>query len=224
LHLAPLRALSTTTLTGVNNVVLLPPVDRFTRDADVLLGEVTRCVHPAAWTAELPFALPHLRAARRQWITPEERYVLSTTTMLMTHAAAVRSSIGAWSPSDRMRALGSSMLDLAASDDAKLRDMLEEQTLGYSTAILFDIQEQLDDASLPGPWKDELRRWLTSPLFKFDAASLHASIADPRDVKAEAIRFGRTLIVWPDLWDYCRERSHASDSTRATSSRATAPR
>jgi hypothetical protein len=204
--LSPHHALSTTTLTGVDNSVLMPPVERFTRDADVLLGAAAECVHPAAWAVDLPFALPHLRAARRSWLRPDEGYVLSPSMMLITHSRAVQPSLRSPSPENRIRMLGACILDLATADDARLQSMLEEQALHYATAILFNIHDQLDDASLPPAWKDILRQWLVSPLFKLDRASLRALLADPREVRAEAMRFGKTLMVWPELWAYCRER------------------
>jgi hypothetical protein len=206
LRVAPHQTLSTTTLTGFDNSVLLPPTERCTREADVLLGEAARCVYPAAWQAELPFALPHLRDAPRQWLRPDETLTLGASVLLITHARAVLPAIRAEGGVERMRALGACLLDLAAADDGKLRDLLEEQAIEYVGRIRFSVQEQLTDSSLPGAWHELLQRWRQAPAFKLDRASLQASIVAPEQVRTEAQHYGRTLGAWPQIWSHCRER------------------
>jgi len=206
LRLAPHQTLSTTTLTGFDNSQLLPPTERGTRDADVLLGEAARCIYPAGWQVELPFALPHVRDAQRQWLRPDEKLALGPSLLLITHARAQMSSIRGDGAAARMRTLGACLLDLAAASDAKLRAMLEEQAIAYVGAMRFSAEEQLADSSLPVAWHEILRRWLDSSAFQLDRASLRASIVAPEQVRTEAQHYGRTLLAWPHLWDYCRER------------------
>jgi hypothetical protein len=71
---------------------------------------------------------------------------------------------------------------------------------------VFGIREQLDDASLPGAWKDKIRGWLDSPTLKLDTASLEARIAPLESVRTISRAYGRALIAWPRLWTLCRER------------------
>ena len=206
LRVAPHQVLSTTTLTGLNNSVLMPATVRHGRDADVVLGEAGRCVYPSAWHVELPFALPHLRDARREWLRPEQTVSLSPSVLMITHARALSAGIRGEGAAQRIGALASGLLDLAAASDAKLHDLLEEQAIEYASRILFSIQEQLDDASLPAAWHATLHAWLRSPAFRLDHESLRSSIAAPGAVRAEARGYGRMLGAWPQIWNYCRER------------------
>ena len=206
LRVAPHQTLSTTTLTGFDDSVLLPPTERCTRDADVLLGEAARCVYPAAWHAELPFALPHLRDARRQWLRPDQTFALGPSLLLITHARAMSPAIRAEAAAERMRTLGACLLDLAAASDSTLRNLQEEQAIDYCGRIRFSIQEQLADSSLPVAWHAVLQQWLQGPAFRLDRSSLRASLVAPDAVRGEAQRYGRTLEVWPQIWNHCRER------------------
>ncbi len=206
LRVAPHQTLSTTTLTGFDNTVLLPPTERCTREADVLLGEAARCVYPAGWQAELPFALPHLRDAARQWLQPDEVLVLGPSLLLITHARALMPSIRAATAADRMRALSACLLDLAAAPDRTLCGLLEEQAIAYAGRIRFSVEEQLADASLPSAWHELLQRWLQAPAFALDRAALRACVVAPELVRAEAQHYGRTLAAWPQIWGHCRER------------------
>jgi len=206
LRIAPHQTLSATTLSGFDASVLLPPTKRSTRGGDQLLGEAARCVYPSGWQAELPFALPHLRDAAREWLQPGEKLALEPSLLLIRHAGALLPAIRAHGAAERMRTLGACLLDLAAANDSKLRDMLEEQAIDYVARIRFSAEEQLADSSLPVAWHDILLRWLGSPMFRLDSASLRASMLAPEAVRTEAEEYGRTLQAWPQIWDYCRER------------------
>ena len=200
------RMLATSTLKGIDNSRLMPPTLRAAAGEDIVFGEAAGCVHPNGWTVDLPFALPHLRANRRQWLTPRDRHVLDPARFLVVHARARRAAIAAENPPERMARLGELFRDLGETGDARLIGMLEEQSADYASEILFGIHEQLDDATLPATWKSTLRDWLGSRLLKLDAESLRASIAAPATVRALAWEYGRTLLAWPRLWSHCRER------------------
>jgi hypothetical protein len=206
LRLAPHRTLSTTTVTGIDNTALMPPTVRAARGSDTLLGEAARCIHPEGWMVDLPFALPHMRAGRRQWLTPADTFVLPAIRMLRSQVYVRAGTIDAATAEERTATLGTILLDLAAADDARLTRRLIEMTAEYGAGILFAIREQLDDASLPASWKEVLLQWLTSPTLKLDPASLRARIVPPQEVRSMAREYGRALQVWPQLWSYCRDR------------------
>jgi hypothetical protein len=206
LHLVPQAGLSTTTLTGIDNSVLIPPALRAGRAVDTLIGEITRCIHPAGWEAILPFALPHVREARRKWLTPADTYVLRPGRLLTSYARWRFASIRAGGAAERLTTLGSMFIDLGGASDATVIGLLEEQAADHASRILFSMHEQLDDASVPAAWKDTLRRWLASPLFKIDGASLRKHIVSLDTVRSVARDYGRALIAWPTLWAHCRER------------------
>ncbi len=205
LCMAP-RMLSTSTLKGIDNSRLLPPTLRAAAGEDIVFGEAAGCTHPNGWTVELPFALPHLRTKRRQWLTPHDRLVLDPARFLVVHARARKPAIAAGNPAQRMTTLAGIFRDLGETSDARLIAMLEEQSAQYASEVLFGIHEQLDDATVPAAWKSTLRGWLASPILKLDAGSLRASIAPPAAVRTLAREYGRTLFAWPRLWSHCRDR------------------
>jgi hypothetical protein len=204
LRIAPHQTLSATTLSGFDNSRLLPPTKRSTRGGDQLLGEAARCVYPSGWQAELPFALPHLRDAPRQWLRPDEQLALEPSLVLIRHAGALLPAIRADGATARMHTLGACLLDLAAASDSKLRDLLDEQAIDYVARIRFSTEEQLADASLPVAWQALLQQWLRSPLLRLDA--MRPPLVAPEQVRIEAEQYGRTLLAWPQIWDHCRER------------------
>jgi hypothetical protein len=67
-RLTPNRPLTLTTLCGLDNSHLLPPTVREHRNEDLLLGDICRRVHPAGWTLDLAFALPHRRDPAKRWL------------------------------------------------------------------------------------------------------------------------------------------------------------
>jgi hypothetical protein len=205
LRMAP-RMLSTTTLKGIDNSRLMPPTLRAAAGEDIVFGEAACCVYPNGWTVDLPFALPHLRTKRRQWLTPRDKLVLEPARFLVTYARACRPAIAAESPSQRMARLGEMFRDLGEAGDARLIAMLEEQSAEYASEVLFGIHEQLDDATVPAAWKSTLRAWHGLQILKLDPESLRASVAPPATVRALAREYGRTLMAWPRLWAHCRER------------------
>ena len=200
------RMLSTSTLKGIDNSRLMPPTLRAAAGEDIVFGEAACCVHPKGWTVDLPFALPHLRTKRRQWLMPGDKLVLDPARFLLIRARARRPAIASENPPQRMARLGDMFRDLGEASEARLIAMLEEQSAIYASEVLFGIHEQLDDATLPAAWKSTLRGWLGSRILKLDSESLRASIAPPAAVRALAREYGRTLIAWPRLWSHCRKR------------------
>ena len=153
---------STTTLTRLDNSLLLPPTARSARGEDILL-ERLRLVHPSRWQAELPFALPHLRDAPRDWLRPDAKLALSPACAdqacgvgarllpaIRAEAAPARREYGRWAGS----------LDLATANDGSSALCLEGQAIDYVASIRFSIQEQLADPSLPVAWQEIVQQWL----------------------------------------------------------------
>ena len=204
-RMAP-RMLSTSMLKGIDNSRLMPPTLRAAAGEDIVFGEAACCVHPNGWTIDLPFALPHLRTKRRQWLTPGDKLVLDPARFLVIHARARRPAIASENPRERMARLGDVFRDLGETSDATLVAMLEEQAAEYASEVLFAIREQLDDATLPAAWKSTLRGWLGARVLRLDPESLRASIAPPAAIRTLAREYGRTLIAWPRLWSHCHER------------------
>jgi hypothetical protein len=201
------RALPSSTLLGVDNSLLMPPTLRSAAGEDIVFGEAVASIYPSAWTVNLPFALPHLRAQRRQWLTPRGSLGGDPARSLVLHARAHTSAIAAEAPRERMTRLGEIFRDFGETSETALVAALEDQAVEYASSLRFVIQEQLDDPVLPEAWRSLLREWLASPILKVDKNSLRASIAPPAVVRAFAQEYGRTLVAWPRLWAHCRERS-----------------
>ena len=206
LQLAPHLVLSMTTLSGIDDSVLIAPALRVGRATDTIVSEATRAAHPAGWRAVLPFALPHPRPGRRKWLTPADSYVIRPTRLLVSYARRRSGSIRVGDPAERLATLGTMFVDLAAASDATLTALLEEQAADYVSRVLFSVHAQLDDARVPESWKTILRRWLDSPVLKLDAAALRAHVVPLEPLRALVRGYGRTLIAWPRLWEHCRGR------------------
>jgi hypothetical protein len=206
LRMSPQTSLSTTTLSGFDDTVLLPPAARTGRETDTTMGELARCIHPAAWTMSLPFALPHVRESPRQWLSPTEPLAIDLKRSLIGYARLCSDSIRAREPAARLEALGAAFVDLGSAGDSTLCDLLEEQAADRAGRLAFQVNAQLDDAATPAAWKEVLRQWLASPVLSLDSASLKQQTVPPHEVRTLAREFGRALIAWPRLWMHCRER------------------
>jgi len=206
LRLSPQNSLSTATLTGFDNTMLVPPATRTGRGSDPMVGELTRCIHPTVWTVSLPFALPHIRASGRQWTSPSEIPVLEVNRLLIGHMHRRSVSLRACDPGSRLATLGDILVDLAAAGDATLRGLIEEHVADRAGRLTFRVNEQLDDPATPGEWKEVLRKWLASPMLSVDAGLLRQQTIPLDSLRAQAREFGRALIAWPRLWSHCRGR------------------
>jgi hypothetical protein len=204
LHLAPQSSLTTTTLSGFDNRVLLPPSARTGRETDTLLGEMIRCIHPTAWSMSLPFALPHVRESSRQWLSPSGIVLFGANRLLIEYARLRSGSIRARDPVTRLTSLGAIFIDLAAAGDATLRGLMEEHAADRASKLAFRVNEQLDDPATPAAWKHVLKKWVGSPMLQLDAESLVQHTVSLEEWRALARRYGRALIAWPELWSYCR--------------------
>jgi hypothetical protein len=208
LRLAPQTGLSTTTLTGFDDRVLLPPAARAGFATDTMIGELTRCIHPTGWASSLPFALPHLRDSRRRWLSPTEPPVFDRNrSLLASYAHRSSLSIHACDPAARLATLGEAFVDLGAASDATLHGVIEEHAADHARQVAFRVNEQLDDATTPEGWKQVLRQWVGSPLLRLDAEALRQQRLPPDELRTLARDFGRALIAWPRLWAWCRENA-----------------
>jgi hypothetical protein len=210
-RLIPDGDLSTTTLAGIDNRELLPPTARARRGEDCLLGSATGIVCPWAWSIDLPFSLPHLRATTRRGHSSSDR-VSTEPLQFFTHYPRSRGSVSiAETAEARMAALGALFLDFSAASDAVLTEVLTERAVNWATWYIKSLNEQLDDDTLPAAWKDALRPWLASPNLQLDPASVSATVASPAMVRAMARDYGKALIAWPRFWEYCRSRQEGAE-------------
>ena len=207
LRIAPHQTLSATTLSGFDNSRLLPPTKRSTRGGDELLGEAARCVYPSGWQAELPFALPHLRDAPRQWLRPDEKLSLEPSLLLITHARAHV----AVDSRRRRRGADAHARRVPARSRRRQRPHAPRHARGAGDRVRG--QDPLQHRGTVGRFV--LARRVARAIAAVAAArrcseldryALRASLVAPEQVRSEAQHYGRTLVAWPQIWDHCRER------------------
>jgi hypothetical protein len=206
LRLAPERVLTFTTMAGIDNSRLLPPAVRRHRSEDVLLGIVAQWMYPAAWLVDLPFALRHEREPAKRWLAPTVNFMQEPLHVLYGWIDAHAAGIAAESPEGRLAGVASLLLDLAAASDARLLEMLRQHAADAGSRVQFAIAEQLDDATLPAQWKAQIAPWVRSPALAVDGASVEGRILARHAVRALADAYGRAILVWPKLWEFCREK------------------
>ncbi|HET9764069.1 MAG TPA: hypothetical protein VFR50_11155 [Casimicrobiaceae bacterium] len=204
LRLAPRRDLTFTTLAGVDNTRLLPPVPRSYRSTDVLLGLVAQRMYPSSWIADLPFGLPHLREPAKRWLQSEEPY--RQAHLHVVHAYISRHvPARAGSAEQRLATMGALLLDLAAAGESHLRETLLQHAIETGADALFRIEQQLDDADLPSGWRAHLAQWLRSPALAPGAAASRA--LEPSEARPLLEAYGKAMLAWPRLWRFRRERA-----------------
>ena len=207
LRLTPNRPLTFTTLAGLDNSNLLPPTVRAHRNEDLLLGEMTRWIYPGAWFVDLPWGLPHWRSPAKVWLDRLASFPQEPVHFLMDHLEQTLPAIASEQPQDRLRTLGSMLLDVAATSDERIVELLELQAADTASRVQFSINAQLDDADMSAEWKDALRPWLDSPTLSTQPATLRARLASPAVVRSLANDYGRALLAWPALWNWAFERA-----------------
>jgi len=207
LRLAPTRLLTLTTIAGLDNSRLLPPTARSHRSEDLLLGKVAQWMHRTAWQVDLPFGLLHRREPTKQWLRAVDPVGPEPLPFILAYLERHEAVIVATRPEQRLAAAGALLVDLAASSDAHLSEMLLAHAAEASSRVLFSLQEQLDDATLPAAWKQSLGPWLDSPALALDEAALRARSPSVAAMRSLVDGYGKALLVWPQLWEFCRERN-----------------
>ncbi len=206
-RLTPNRPLTFTTLAGLDNSALLPPTVRSHRNEDLLLGDIIRYLHPGAWSFDLPWGLPHRRQPAKHWLDPSISFPQEPVHFVMDYLEQRAPSIVSEAPADRMRALAAALLDLSDSTNHHVAGLLEQQAADTASRGRYAIQGQLDDPSIPAPWKQLLPQWLSSPTLSMSPDTLRSRLASPELVRGMAEHYGRALAVWPDIWEWASARS-----------------
>jgi hypothetical protein len=164
-------------------------------------------MHRSGWQIDLPLGVLHLREPAKRWLSPHDRVPPEPLPFLLAYLEQREAAIVGADPEQRLAAAGALLLDLAAASDATLSELLLEHIEEAVSSVLFSIREQLDDAALPAGWKTRLAAWLEAPAFALDDASLRARAPTPEAMRKLLDVYGRSLLVWPQLWRFCRERN-----------------
>jgi hypothetical protein len=205
LRLATARPLTTTTVAGIDNRYLMPPTARSGRNEDLLLGRLAQVLYPAAWYVDLPFGLVHARQPAKSWLGPGDAFAQEPLHFLLEYIDGNAGTLLADSPEDRLATIGAWLLDLAATGDARLEELLEDHAADAASRVRFAIEEQMADATLATEWKAALGSWLDSPALALDVDSLRSRVASVATIRALARAYGQAVLAWPQLWAWCRE-------------------
>jgi hypothetical protein len=206
LRLAPRRLLTLTTVAGIDNSRLLPPAVRSHRSEDVLLGIAAQCMYPSSWLVDLPFGLSHLREPAKHWLTPDANFMQEPLHVLYAWIDENATGVVAEAPEARLTAIGALLLDHAGMSNRVFAEALRAHAAEAGSRTLFAIAEQLADATLPAQWEELLVPWLKSPALAVDEASVAGRTLAPEAVRPLATAYGKAIHVWPQFWNFCRER------------------
>ncbi|WP_018233508.1 hypothetical protein [Thioalkalivibrio thiocyanodenitrificans] len=200
LNLSPVCILTLTTLAGVDNRTLVPPVLPLGRGEDYLFGAALEFLYPEMFVAELPWSLLHSPGRGRRYdrglfdrpVTPGGSQILAEA--IRAEAPRCR----ARAPEARLAHLGELVSGWARLDDDALGAMFEELVVASRSALLGRLDESL-------------RRHADSP--EFVRADLRKLIERNNDFRPETLRparlddlrlawgrYGRALALWPRLW------------------------
>jgi hypothetical protein len=207
LRFAPGWQMIVTTIAGFDNSRLLPPTTRGHRSTDLLLGAVTHWIHRTAWQVDLPFGLPHRREPTKHWLRANDPVTPEPLSFILAYLARSEAASIAAEPEQRLAAVGAVLMDLAATGDRQLAEMLLQHAMEVASSALFSIHEQLDDATLPKAWKQRLVVWLDSPALALDDASARSRTPSVTEMRSLIEIYGRALLVWRELWEFCRENN-----------------
>ena len=164
-------------------------------------------MHRTAWQVDLPFGVRHRREPTKHWLRACDPVPLEPLAFFLAYLERHEAVSIAAPPEQRLAAAGALLADLAAASDARLTKMLLEHAAEAASRVLFSVQEQLDDATLPAAWKQLIAPWLTSPALALDDAALRARTPTAAAMRPLIGAYGRALLVWPELWEFCRARN-----------------
>ncbi|HFD11487.1 MAG TPA: hypothetical protein ENJ32_03295 [Crenotrichaceae bacterium] len=211
------NALMTTTLTGIDGSQLIPPTGSFYRNEDYLFSRLLKFIHPHSLSFEFPWGLPHLPEPSRQW--DAERLDEPKTVGILGFLADIANNVQrfclAESPQQRLRYVGETYRSLADAKREVLNQGIEENLLNAQVATVNDMQIIIDNnKNQPQFWKDDIKRVIKAN--KDGLARSEQTLfpdvgaGDTRDQQVQSCQdvldeFGDALILWPELWEYCKQ-------------------
>lgn len=210
-------------MVGFDNQGMLPPTIPCFRNEDYLFGALVKFIIPDSFVFEFPWGLPHLPEPERSW--SEQELDKPASVGLLAFLADVANNTAkhcyATEPVKRMALLAETYLALADADDSVLGAGIEEnliQAQAQKTNILHSCLEMHHNQ--PQYWADDIHRLLQAnsqalihkerELFSEDP-SRTGRAQQVSMAKEVLVQFGKTLQVWPLLWEYCKKNLDNDD-------------
>lgn len=209
-------ALMMTSLSGIDNSQLLPPVCPWFRNEDYLFGHLCKYLYPESATLDFPWGLVHFPVPERHWSEdkldkPKNAGVLA---FLADIAQCQSNHCLAEQAEQRLSLLAEMYLALADSDDRVLTEGIEENLLHTRVAAINQLQKQLEvQKQKPVHWEQDINRLLKAngeALVHNDMIVSDAHAGEGRTQQVQTVRtvleqIGLSMKVWPELWQYCQD-------------------
>jgi hypothetical protein len=211
-----------TTFVGLDNRTVLPPFMPVRRGEDAGFGALLRRCFSEARCGHVPWALLHAPAHPRRFSPMESVRSASGFDMAKLFLACVHSidagTIG--SASDRLRSLGTRLVDLGAQPAREFRAWVREAADAVNQGCLARLEARLDGATAPLFWINDVRRFLNvlrSTMHR-DDYDVPLDLRQGRDEPAARelaqrviLRFGELLEAWPTLMSAAERLRHGGE-------------
>jgi hypothetical protein len=205
---------------GLDNTTMLPPFNPVGYNEDGLFGTTLKACDPGAFVGHIPLGIVHDSHRQSRY---DGTRIASACTVRLTDVFSVITR--QWAtvapdrhPSDRMRSLGGHCRAFGALELAdftheliRLVVMLKGRALRRCEALL-----RGDEFCYPPYWRREVERYemallesLKRPDFWWPEEYRHANSTEDvaRQTRAHIHFWGRSLSIWPDLWQFARRTS-----------------
>jgi len=204
--------LMTTTLTGIDNRVMLLPTAAKGRNEDLLFGVLIRFLYPDAMCAQLPMMLPHRPEDKRSWTEDN----LSVDPSLHKRHGVIRVLCDWISTLDmskghhatRLAYLKACLEHLANLNSQTLKAQLLNQLAELQAAQLKDINETAAEADPPA-WLKPLFTQVAEQMAGVDEHAEAHLEALAGDLQTFAKRYAQALDSWTQSWRWCCQHDMA---------------
>lgn len=201
--------LMTTTLTGIDNRILVPCVLPAGRVEDLMLGDGLYALHPQAMLFAFNWAMLHSPETKRYWQRPVAKPEPSTPSPAWFLSHSIGRAVDGCTviePRARLDYMASRYQELAIASDERLRQIIEAHYLAHQTGHLKACFESRSDGqSLGQPWQQDI-----SKLIEATASSLGRPLDLSRNWLSEfrelSLHYAAALRLWPDLRETAIQR------------------
>ena len=199
-NLSSVNVLTATTLVGIDNHSIVPPVLPEGRGEDYLFSAVLEFLYPGAFIAELPWALLH--APERQRIYDrglfEKPFVPSSTQILAEGIRSQARYCRARDPGRRLEDLSETIEGWARLHETEFRQLWEEIVVTARAALLGQLEKsQRRHAQSAASVRADVQRLIElNGNFGRETLASH----DLGHVRSVWGRYSQALKIWPSLW------------------------
>jgi hypothetical protein len=216
---------------GIDNSRLMPPTIPTGKREDTLFTFLLHRIHQSSVHLEFPWALAHMREARdwRNATLGAPVGICLAQVIMSSLESTLRSSGGMGTAESRMMMIGSALSERSTQPDyhlqATLFSYLEELSSAHHLKLMQVLSgEEIKDAGLVADVEHALKISRQAQLDQSRMVMLEDThcpkepAAQLRWLQQELMLYGQALLIWPILWNYCKENADfaiASDTAGA---------